>query len=76
VTFIEKGKIRITRHGETRRIKKSSYILRVGDQISFLRGTTLLQVEVTGFPHRRGPAVEARTFYTLGTTQTCDSQNH
>jgi len=70
--LIEKGKIRLTRHHETRRISKPAFNVIIGDQLSFMRGKTLIQVEVLGFPSRRGPAPEAREFYRMLDIQTRD----
>jgi len=73
VQMIEKGKVRITQHGETRRITKSGFRLSLKTQISFMRGPTLFQVELTEFPGRRGPAAEARLAYRIIDIQTFDS---
>ncbi len=72
VTFIEKGKIRHTRDGYTRRIRKPGFRLHMDDQITFMRGTTLLHVEVLGYPERRGPAIEAQKNYRMVNIQTRD----
>jgi len=65
VQLIEKGKVRLTRHNETRRITKPGFSVAFDDQLSFMRGTTFIQVEIVGFPTRRGPAAEAREFYRI-----------
>lgn len=73
--IIGKGKVRVTRHDNTLRTKKSHTAVRVGDGISFMRGQTLLDLTITALPHRRGPAVEARACYVLSETNTTKSQN-
>lgn len=72
VELIEKGKIRLTRHNETRRIRKAGYKVAAGDELSFMRGTTLIQVEILGHPNRRGPASEAQSYYRILDMQTRD----
>ncbi len=42
---------------------KASHTIRIGDVISVTGSGTLLEVEVTGIPLRRGPAAEARQHY-------------
>ena len=42
---------------------KASRIVRVGDRLSIQRDQERMEVEVTGIPLRRGPAVEARAHY-------------
>ncbi len=57
---ILKGKIRITRHGQTKRVTKPHQAIRPGDQVTFMRGPNLVQVEMIGAGVRRGPAPEAQ----------------
>ncbi|WP_409434091.1 S4 domain-containing protein [Litorimonas sp. RW-G-Af-16] len=57
------GKIRLTRFGKTRRIKKPHALLRIGESVTFMRGTELVQVEMLAPGTRRGPASEAQTLY-------------
>jgi ribosome-associated heat shock protein Hsp15 len=42
---------------------KAARELRVGDQLLIVRGDEELELTVTGIPARRGPAAEARSFY-------------
>lgn len=63
--MITKGKLRLTRSGQTTRVRKPHYSVRAGDGLSFMRGQTLLNVTVTAMPLRRGPALEARAHYEL-----------
>jgi len=60
---ILKGKIRITRHGKTKRTTKPHFMLRAGDGITFMRGSRLMQVEMIAAGTRRGPAREAQALY-------------
>jgi ribosome-associated heat shock protein Hsp15 len=62
---ISKGKLRLTRTGQTQRISKPHYNVRAGDGLSFMRGQTMLSVSVSSMPERRGPASEARAHYEL-----------
>lgn len=62
---VTKGKIRLTRDGRTERITKPHYQVRIGDQITLMRGGHLVQLTVAGLPTRRGPASEAQDCYRL-----------
>lgn len=57
------GKIRITRNGRTERIKKPSMVLKPGEQVTFMRGSKLVQIEMISAGTRRGPAAEAQSLY-------------
>lgn len=63
--MILKGKVRITRNGQTERTVKAHVKLRPGDRALFMRGDTLIHVEMVETAKRRGPAREARTLYRL-----------
>jgi len=71
--LISKGKVRLTRNQETRRVTKPGLKVHIGDMIAFMRGPTLFQVEITAQPLRRGPAKEARECYKILGIQSCDS---
>jgi ribosome-associated heat shock protein Hsp15 len=62
---ILKGKIRITRHGQTKRVSKPHQALRPGDLVIFMRGPNLVQVEMIAAGARRGPALEAQGLYRI-----------
>ena len=62
---IVKGKIRITRNGQTERTTKPHVKLRSGDRAVFVRGKTLIHVEMIDVATRRGPATEAQTLYRI-----------
>ena len=57
------GKIRITRNGRTERIRKPGFHLKPGEQITFMRGPKLFQIEMISAGIRRGPAPEAQSLY-------------
>lgn len=61
--IISKGKVRIRRNGVTERTTKPHFMVRPGDTLTFMSGKTLLQIEMVGIAHRRGPASEAATLY-------------
>ena len=61
--IIISGKIRITRNGVTKRIKKPSTPINSGDQVSFIHFNRLIQVEMVASPKRRVSAVEAKSLY-------------
>ena len=62
---VSSGKIRITRHDKTERIKKPHGLIRSGEMLTFMRGAKLIQVKMIGPGTRRGPASEARTLYEM-----------
>ena len=61
--FVASGQIRILRHEESLRVEKASFLLKPGDQISFLRNERIYVFEVTALATRRGPAKEAQLLY-------------
>lgn len=63
--MILKGKVRVTRHGRTERITKPHLTFRPGDRAVFMRGTSLIHVEMLSIAPRRGPASEAQTLYRI-----------
>ena len=68
--LISSGKVRMTRApitdaSVTERIKKPHTRVRPGDSISFMRGQTMLDLQICAIPERRGPASEARDCYNL-----------
>jgi ribosomal 50S subunit-recycling heat shock protein len=62
-TFIEEGRIRLTRAGHESRIDKPARPLKVGDALVFALGGKLVAVTVLALGERRGPPKEARTLY-------------
>jgi ribosomal 50S subunit-recycling heat shock protein len=62
-TFIEEGRIRLTRSGHESRIDKPARPVKVGDALVFALGGKLVAVTVEALGERRGPPAEARTLY-------------
>lgn len=66
--FVEERGARVTRNGQaagrqTERIERASYLLEIGDTVSYLIGERLVALEVTGFADRRGSPQAARAIY-------------
>lgn len=55
--------VRLTRHGQTRRIAKPATGVTVGDVLIFARGSHIEAVECVALGLRRGPASEAAGLY-------------
>ncbi|HEX3365408.1 RNA-binding S4 domain-containing protein [Phenylobacterium sp.] len=62
-TFIDEGRIRLTRGGHESRIDKPARPLKVGDALVFALGGKLIAVKVEALGERRGPPKEARGLY-------------
>jgi ribosomal 50S subunit-recycling heat shock protein len=62
-TFIDEGRIRLTRAGQESRVDKPARPLKVGDALVFALGGRLVAVTVAALGERRGPPAEARTLY-------------
>jgi ribosomal 50S subunit-recycling heat shock protein len=62
-TFIDEGRIRLTRTGHESRIDKPARPIKVGDALVFALGGKLIAVRVEALGERRGPPAEARTLY-------------
>ncbi|WP_397419773.1 RNA-binding S4 domain-containing protein [Phenylobacterium sp.] len=62
-TFIDSGRVRLTRHGQETRLDKPSRTVRVGDQLMFAIAGRLIDVEVVSLGERRGPPSEAQKLY-------------
>ena len=63
--LVTSGKVRLERAGQVIRVRRSSFLVRQGDSLTFIRGQQLLRVTIVGCPLRRGPAQEAETYYSL-----------
>ena len=61
--MIQNGKIRVTRNGRTERTTKANTLLRPGDKALFMRGDTIIHIEMIDRAERRGPFIEAKTLY-------------
>ncbi|WP_019961145.1 hypothetical protein [Woodsholea maritima] len=62
--FIDDGKVRLTRHGQTRRLTKAASTVMIGDHLTFQRESVLFSLDIVGLGTRRGPASEAMALYT------------
>jgi ribosomal 50S subunit-recycling heat shock protein len=62
-TFIDEGRIRLTRAGHESRIDKPARSLKVGDALVFALGGKLIAVTIESLGERRGPPKEARMLY-------------
>lgn len=60
---VGKRGIRISRHGQTRRVNKPGTSVMVGDILTFTRARVVQVVEIAGLGTRRGPASEAQLLY-------------
>lgn len=60
---VGKRGVRITRHGQVRRVDKPSATVTAGDILTFTRAKQVHVVEIVGIGHRRGPASEAQALY-------------
>ncbi len=65
---VKSRKIRIDRCGQIQRITKPHFLVRPDDLLIFMRGETLMQIEVLGIGTRRGPAPEAQGLYRAANT--------
>ncbi|MEL6286429.1 MAG: RNA-binding S4 domain-containing protein [Pseudomonadota bacterium] len=62
---ISRRGVRISRHGQTRRVDKPATGVMVGDVLTFTRAKALQVIEVAGLGERRGPASEAQALYAV-----------
>lgn len=62
-TFIESGRVRLTRIGQETRLDKPARPVKVGDRLVFALGGRLVEIVVVGLGERRGPPNEARGLY-------------
>lgn len=61
--MVNEGKVRLTRHGQTQRIARPGFLVRIGDVLSIVMADQVITVVVLDLPARRGPAAEARTAF-------------
>ena len=61
---VSKGRMRITRSGETRRISKPAALIRPGDALTLSKNGRIVRIRIEALGERRGPATEAQTLYT------------
>lgn len=55
--------VRLTRTGQTQRVEKPGFCVRVGDTVALTRADRLVVYEVLALGERRGPPAEARTLF-------------
>ncbi|MEM7768286.1 MAG: S4 domain-containing protein [Pseudomonadota bacterium] len=60
---INKRGVRVSRHGQTRRVDKPGATVTAGDVLTFTRTRIVHVIEIAGLGERRGPADESRTLY-------------
>ena len=75
--IVQKGRLRITSGGQTRKINKPSTLVRAGDILTLPRNGGIVRLEIRALGTRRGPASEAQALYRLvADTQTAESTTH
>ncbi len=62
-SFVEEGRVRLSRAGTETRIDKPSRTVKVGEGIVFAVGGRVVAVRIEGLGVRRGPPAEARALY-------------
>ena len=65
--MVEKGVVRIERHGQVTRLTKPAAPVRPGDSLVIARDPAPTRLLVLALPDRRGPAPEAQSCYSLQT---------
>jgi ribosomal 50S subunit-recycling heat shock protein len=63
--IVEEGGVRLSRGGARTPLDKPSRPVRCGDVLTFAQGSRWLAVRIEGLGVRRGPALEARTLYSV-----------
>jgi len=62
-SFVEEGRVRLSRAGAETRIDKPSRNVKVGEGIVFAVGGRVIAVRIEALGDRRGPPSEARRLY-------------
>ena len=62
-TFVEAGRVRVTRGGVQQRVNRPGRTVRVGDELLFATGGRVTALRIAGLGVRRGPPEEARALY-------------
>ena len=62
-TFVEAGRVRVTRAGVQQRVNRPGRTVRIGDELVFAIGGRVTAVRVEALGVRRGPPEEARAMY-------------
>jgi len=63
--LVERGAVRLTRHGREARLDKPSRCVHLGDLLTFAQDGRVTSLRVEALGERRGPAEEARALYSL-----------
>jgi ribosome-associated heat shock protein Hsp15 len=61
--YVSRKGVRLTRHGETRKVTKAGARILPGDILTFYKAKTIETVEILAPGERRGPATEAQALY-------------
>jgi ribosomal 50S subunit-recycling heat shock protein len=62
-SFVEEGRVRLSRGGQETRLDKPSRSVKPGDHLVFAVGGRITAISVAQLGVRRGPPEEARTLY-------------
>jgi ribosomal 50S subunit-recycling heat shock protein len=62
-SFVDEGRVRLSRAGAETRIDKPSRGVRVGEGVVFAMGGRVVAVRIEALGDRRGPPTEARRLY-------------
>lgn len=61
--YVSRKGVRLTRHGDTRKVTKAGARILPGDVLTFYKAKAIETVEILAPGARRGPATEAQTLY-------------
>ena len=61
--FVTEANVRVTRGGATKRIDRPGFLLREGDDVTYLFGERMIVLTVAGFAERRGSPDAAKSLY-------------
>jgi len=62
-SFVDEGRVQLSRAGAETRIDKPSRTVRVGEGIVFAVGGRVVAIRIEALGDRRGPPAQARTLY-------------
>ena len=68
-TYVSRKGVRLTRHGDTRKITKAGARISPGDVLTFYKAKAITSLEIIAHGERRGPASEAQALYRLITEE-------
>lgn len=61
--FVDRGAVRLTRHGRQSRLDRAARPVQVGDTLVFALGGRLVELRILALGTRRGGSAEARSLY-------------